>query len=197
MTKLEKIDDVFDGFIDAVYETEDPRETEYERLAALPDATFHSVFGKAVYAHARERLSNAAAYYGYSQRDRDAYWPTALTDGLRAFSDHKLAKGLDGTPTQDNIKTAIKRSDQFLDGWKLMTGNDMKGGQLSAHQRLQIAKGVPENFRSSARELRDTGVTGFVEKQIRRGNELAYGERNRADAAAKRIRVRSKPEEIR
>ncbi|PTA98881.1 MULTISPECIES: hypothetical protein [unclassified Sulfitobacter] len=62
MTKLEKIDGVFDGFIDANYETKDPRETEYKRLAALPDATFQSVFGGAVYEHARDRLSNAAAY---------------------------------------------------------------------------------------------------------------------------------------
>jgi len=78
-----------------------------------------------------------------------------------------------------------------------MTGNDMKGGQLSSYQRLQIGKGVPENFRSSARVLRDTGVTRFVDKQIRRGNKLVYGKRNHADAAAKRIRIRRKPDDVR
>lgn len=78
-----------------------------------------------------------------------------------------------------------------------MTGNHMQGGQLFAHQRLELAKGVPENFRSFARALRDTGVTGFIHNQMRRGNEPAYGERNRSDAATKWIRVRSKPEKIR
>jgi hypothetical protein len=197
MTKLEKIDAVFDGFIDADFEPRDSRDDEYERLAALPGATFQSVFGKQVYAHARERLSNAAGYYGYSERDRDAYWPSALTHGLEKFAGHRIAKGLDGTPTEENIETAKERSSQFLDGWKLMTGNDMKGGKMSAHARLQIAPSVPESFRNAARELRETGVTGFVEKSLRRGNELAHGERNRSDAAAKRTRIRSKSEAVR
>jgi hypothetical protein len=197
MTRLEKIDAVFDGFIDADFAPRDWREDEYERLAALPGASFQSVFGKEVYAHARERLSNAAGYYGYSERDRDAFWPSALTLGLEKFAGHRLAKDLPGTPTEKNIETAKERSAQFLDGWKLMTGNDMKGDKLSAHERLKIAPSVPENFRNAARELRDMGVTGFVEKSLRRGNELAHGERNRADTDAKRTRIRSKSEAVR
>jgi len=181
MTKLEKIDAVFDDFIDADFAPRDWREEEYERLAALPGATFQSVYGKDVYAHARDRLASAAAVYGYSERDRDAYWPSALAHGLETFSEKKLAKDLPGTPTVENIETAKERSAQFLDGWKLMTGNDMRGGKLSAHDRLKIAPSVPENFRNAARELRETGVTSFVEKTLQRGNELAYGERNRGD----------------
>lgn len=192
MTKLENIDAVFDDFIDADFETGDPREDEYEQLAALPGASFQSVFGKAVYAHARERLSNAAGCYGYSERDREAYWPSALTHGLEKFAGHKLAADLDGTPTPENIETAQERSGHFLKAWSVMTGNDMKGGQMSAHQRLEAAPGVPQPFLDGARELRDTGVTKYTDKVLAYGSALAHGERDRTVASAKRVRIRSK-----
>ena len=158
-----------------------PREVEIERLAELPGATFKSTFGEAVYAYARDDLYNRGGFYSYSDRDRDAYWPTALTRGYNAYARQELAARFDDTPTPEQIKTAQLRSKQFLDGWKLMTGNDMKGGLLSAHDRIEIAKGVPENFRSAARELRDEGVTAFVDKQIQRGIMLSHAERDRED----------------
>jgi hypothetical protein len=50
-----------------------------------------------------------------------------------------------------------------------MTGNDMRDGKLSSHERLEVAKGVPGKFRDAVKELRDEGVTAFIDKQLRRG----------------------------
>jgi hypothetical protein len=162
-----------DEIIDAVYAEKDRREIEFERLAALPGASFASTFGKAIYDYAREDLCNRGNYYGWTERDREAHWPTALTNGFERYARHELAARFDDTPTSEQIKTAQLRSKQFLDGWKLMTGNDMKGGLLSAHARIEVGKGVPENFRSAAKELRD--------KQLQRGYMLSHAERDRRD----------------
>tara|TARA_R110002124_G_scaffold112395_3_gene266470 strand:+ start:1384 stop:1989 length:606 start_codon:yes stop_codon:yes gene_type:complete len=189
MTKLENIEYESDEIIDADYCYDDPRETEFAALAAKPDATFKSTFGKAIYNYAREDLSNRGNYHGWTERDREAYWPTALTNGFDIYAGSGLAAGFDDTPTLDQLKTAQLRSKQFLDGWKLMTGNDMKGGLLSAHARIEIGKGVPENFRSAAKELRDEGVTAFVDKQLQRGYILSHAERDRRDMQAGRSKA--------
>ncbi|SLN57912.1 hypothetical protein AQS8620_02586 [Aquimixticola soesokkakensis] len=170
-----------DKIIDAVYVEKDWREIELGRLAALPGATFASTFVKAIYDYAREDLSNRGNYYGWTERDREAHWPTALTNGYKIYSGNKLAAGFDDTPTPEQIKTAQLRSKQFLDGWKFMTGNDMKGGLLFAHARIEIGKGVSENFRDAAKELRDEGVTAFVDKQLQRGYMLSHAERDHRD----------------
>ncbi|WP_370316321.1 hypothetical protein [Sagittula sp.] len=171
-------------FIDAVFDDvpgdwEDPRETE---ARALPGANFASVYGAAVYRQARQELAGEAARYSWSERDRDAYWPTALTRAMASSAVSGRQHSVDGTPTEQEMATAKERSGLFLIAWKVMTGNDMQGGRLSAHQRLEIAADVPEAFRSQARELREAGICQFTERCREVGVELLNGERNRAAA---------------
>ena len=169
-------------YIDAEFDDgpppEDRRETE---ARAKPGANFASVYGFGVYHQARQELMSVAARYDYSERDRDAYWPTALARALAIHSWRGQKHGVEGTPTEANIETAEERASHFLNAWKVMTGNDMAGGRLSAHERLTLAASVPEAFRNQARELRDEGVCHYVERCIELGRDMRNGERNRRD----------------
>lgn len=171
-------------FIDAVFDDvpndwEDPRDTE---ARALPGANFASVYGAAVYRQARQELTSSAARYGWSERDQEAYWPVALSRAMGMHADAGRQHGVEGTPSETDMETAQERSGHFLNAWKVMTGNDMQGGRLSTHKRIELAAGVPEIFRSQARELRDEGVCQFTERCLQRGAEMRNGERDRAAA---------------
>lgn len=155
---------------------EDHRETE---ARALPGANFASVYGFGVYNQARQELMSVASRYGYSERDRDAYWPTALARALTIHSWRGQKHGVADTPSLEQTDRAEERASHFLNAWKVMTGNDMQGGRLSAHERLGLAATVPEAFRSQARELRDEGVCHYVERCIELGLDMRNGERNR------------------
>ena len=171
-------------FIDAVFDdmpadAEDPRETD---ARALPGANFASVYGFAVYRQARKELAGEAARYDWSERDREAYWPTALTRAMASCAVGGRQHGVEGTPSERDMETAKERSGHFLSAWKVMTGSDMQGGRLSAHDRLETAADVPEVFRTQARELRDMGVCQFSERCREIGAEMLNGERDRAAA---------------
>ncbi|MCD1620930.1 hypothetical protein K7H20_23020 [Salipiger manganoxidans] len=172
----EVIDAVFD---DMPADYEDPRETE---ARALPGANFASVYGFTIYRQARQELAGEAARYSWSERDREAYWPTALTRAMSMHAESGRQHGVAETPSERDMETAKERSGHFLNAWKVMTGNDMQGGRLSTHKRLELAPSVPDAFRVQARELRDEGVCQFADRCLEIGAEMRNGERNRAAA---------------
>ncbi len=171
----------------------DPHAYMHDEAAARPGATFDSVYGRDIYSTARKTLSAAAARFGWSDRDRDAYWPSALTYALSIHAAYAADSGRDlpGTPSDSEIGAAGKRSAHFLNAWRIMTGNDMAGGRLSAHTRLDLAASVPEKFRNQAREIRETGVCQFTERCLEIGVRMHSGERDRADAERGRVRAAS------
>ncbi|MDO6588513.1 hypothetical protein Q4543_23850 [Salipiger sp. 1_MG-2023] len=171
-----------DEILDAVYENdhlEDPRETA---ARAAEGANFESVYGGAIYHGARTELTAVSVRYDYSERERDAYWPKALARAIDTCATRGREHGVDGTPTEDEIKTARERSEHFLGAWTVVTGNDMEGGRLSAHQRLEIAKSVPSAFIAQARELNEEGICKFSNRAFELGQDLRRGERTRGDA---------------
>ena len=172
-----------DEILDAVFEDdmpEDPRETA---ARAAEGANFESVYGGAVYHAARTELTAVSVRYDYSERDRDAYWPKALARALDTCATRGREHGVDGTPTEDEIKTARERSEHFLSAWTVATGNDMKGGRLSAHQCLILAKSIPGTFIKQARELNKEGICFFTSRSFERGQDLRRGERTRSDVS--------------
>lgn len=176
-----------DQIIDAVFDDGaplDPQAHLHDEAAALPDATFASVYGRSIYSSARKTLATEASHFGWSERDRDAYWPTALTNALSTHLAYAADSGrsLPDTPTDEEMKTAKIHSRNFLDAWKCVTGNDMVGGRLPAHSRIRLAKMVPEKFMCAARELRDEGICHFTARCFERGQDLRRGERTRSDA---------------
>lgn len=176
-------------FIDADYD-DLPADYEDSRITAareLPGANFSSVYGAAIHRAARQELSSNSKRFGWSERDEDAYWPTALSRAMSLEAISGRMRGVEGTPTEAEMEIAEERSAHFLNAWKVMTGNDMYGGRLSGHERLELASGVPEVFRAGARELRDTGVTHFAESAIKLGREMLNGERTRRDANRGRV----------
>lgn len=176
-----------DLIIDAVFDDGaplDPQAHLHDEADALPDATFASVYGRSIYSSARKALAAEASHFGWSERDRDAYWPTALTHALSTHVAYAVDSGrsLPDTPTDKDLKTARIHSRNFFDAWKCVTGNDMEGGRLPAHSRVRLAKMVPEKFMVAAHELRDEGVTHFTARCFQRGQDLCRGERTRSDA---------------
>lgn len=175
-----------DQIIDAVFDDGaplDPQAHLHDEAAALPGATFASVYGRSIYSSARKMLAAEASHFGWSERDRDAYWPTALTLALSTHVAYAADSGrsLPDTPTDKDLKTARINSRNFLDAWKCVSGNDMDGGLMPAHSRIRLAKMIPEKFMCAARELRDEGICHFTARCFERGQDLRRGERTRSD----------------
>lgn len=167
----------------------DRRETE---ARAKPGANFASVYEQAVYSDAMEELRAASKRHGYSAKDEDAYLPSALIRaiGIRAHDGRKHE--VEGTPTVENLKTGKERADGFLNAYKALTGNDMRGGRMSGHEHTKLGLSLPKKYMIQPAELRDNGLCSYVQKTIDLGCSLRNGERDRGDIRRGRASAASK-----